>query len=89
MGNIIPYSVDDESPKPDTSSKSTPSKQSVCYLTVPSIPYPGDTPIDSGFGQQSGSLPETMDLRPLIEVPYKKNHPDSMKFRANIDMIAR
>jgi len=30
-----------------------------------------------------------MDLRPLVEVPYSNKHPESMKWRANIDMIAR
>ena len=47
MGNIIQYSIDDEAPQSSTTETQVNSKQTVCYLTVPSIPYPGDTVIDT------------------------------------------
>ena len=93
MGNIIPYAISDEditSSEKTQHSKTTPNKKpDICFLTVPSIPYPGDKALiqDSSFG--ANGIPETMDLRPLIEVPYTTTHPCYMKHRANIEVVAR
>lgn len=84
MGNSIPYSIHNED---SSESDNDCIKTNVVFLTVPSIPYPDDHPIDAPTIPQT--LPDMVDVRSTIEVPYPLNHPIYMKHRANIEIIAR
>lgn len=99
---MIPYYISDSQPefehnnhKDNTENtnidknKQLVKKQQVHYLTVPSIPHISDVTLDASSIQTGGPFPETMDLRPLIEVPYTPNHPDKSKYKSNIEIVAR
>jgi hypothetical protein len=85
MGNTIPYSISDTEPIETTQDET--SKQTTVFLTVPSIPYPSDAAIEPQSVPQS--VPDMIDLRSVIEVPYRVNHPNYMKHRANLEIVAR
>ena len=89
MGNIIPYKLE-ETPESTTNQDTNKSSSaSTSYLTVPSIPKPQDILLKKDSIDSHGSIPETMDLRPLVEKPYESKHPLYLKYNANVEIIAR
>ena len=89
MGNIIPYKLEESTETVADQNTNKPSSASTSYLTVPSIPKPQDILLKKDSIETHGSIPETMDLRPLVEKPYESKHPLYLKYNANVEIIAR